>query len=50
MRIDAENVRQMTGRAGQHRGVRAGAEIVRGVTYNGFAPYEVTPLPHGYIR
>lgn len=29
MRIDAENVRQMTGRAGKRCGVRAGAEFVR---------------------
>ncbi|MEH0833231.1 hypothetical protein [Pectobacterium cacticida] len=50
MRIDAENVRQMTGRAGKRRDVRAGSESVRGVTCNGFPPYEVTPLPHGYIR
>ncbi|MCA5946829.1 hypothetical protein WCT69_10815 [Pectobacterium versatile] len=49
MRIDAENVRQMTGRAGKRYGARAGAEIVRGVTCNGFPPYEVTPLPHGCI-
>lgn len=50
MRIDAENVRQMTGRAEKRCGVRVGAEIVRGVTCNGFSPYEVTPLPHGCIR
>ncbi|MBN3188453.1 hypothetical protein GT391_10005 [Pectobacterium brasiliense] len=50
MRIDAEYVRQMTGRAGKRCGARAGAEIVSGVTCNGFAPYEVTPLPHEYIR
>ncbi|WP_281279132.1 hypothetical protein [Brenneria rubrifaciens] len=40
----------MTGRVGKRCGVRAGAESVRGVTYNGFTPYEVTPLPHGCIR
>ncbi|QDX99074.1 hypothetical protein EGD00_21555 [Pectobacterium carotovorum subsp. carotovorum] len=39
----------MTGRAGKRCGARADAESVRGVTCNGFTPYEVTPLPHGCI-